>query len=99
MPEFPDDPIEFRQAWSQTAGKLTATQGIRNRLQERAANFFINRKDDAAEAFREFATILDREVSFLQKELDAYVRESHERDTKIRQQQPGHPGRYQIEAK
>lgn len=93
---FPDDPVEFQQAWSQLAGKCVAMQNVVTRLNERAANLFINRNDSAADNMREMATIFSREAEALSRELDAYIKEGRRRDAEIQRLQPGHPGKYAV---
>ncbi len=86
MPNFPDEQLEFRQCWSATAGELVGIKCAINEAEKRAAEFFIRKQDQIANALRDLATALSIKRDQLSKDVEAFIEEAKKRDHEMRKQ-------------
>ncbi len=68
--------LEFKRQWSYVAGKCRATIQIRERLLKKAAEEFINERDNLAKMLREIALELDQEAKELSEKGVDYLNKS-----------------------
>jgi hypothetical protein len=68
--------LEFKRQWSYVAGECSAISGIQKRLLKKAAEEFIEGRDNFAKMLREIAMELDQEAKKLSEKLADYIKRS-----------------------
>ncbi len=79
MSNFPDDEVEFNRCWVATAGSLEAMSQVVVEAESRAAQAFVRRRDEVANALRDLAAELARRRDALSKKVDDFIAEDKKR--------------------
>lgn len=79
MNDFPDKEEDFRGCWSSTAGELHGIKMAIVEIEKRAAEAFVQRRDEVANALRNAAMALFAERDNLSKRVNEYIAEDKRR--------------------